>query len=294
MKKKKAVIAKLSLRGKHKRASAGAASAKPAVEPMSPRVMSRQYKVLAEGDRLSELKVNTPGLIYYFVRRFKDQAGSPYPISTIIWSRDGANLKRQVLDDMNMRLITVDEMKEFVEWVFKNKPQEKWDLGMFHLFYKDWIKNKIKGDGRKFTEAREQKASGEHTKAARRLEEKQFIDFLVEGFSDDLLNRRQYALALDWRARNLIAEQKFKIAKRQSAKYSSEVLKRLSDWRREIDDVVMSAPVDYRRLFVVELARNKEMTVGETLDRFYREGLKPLFSVEELAVKDLDEIPFSV
>lgn len=289
MKKKNTVMAKPSRRGKH-----GKPTVVSRAEPMSPRVMSHQYKVLVEGDRLSELKVNTPSLIYYFVRRFKELTKAPYPISTIVWKHDGANLKKHVLDDMNMRLITVDEMKEFAEWVFKNKPQEKWEIGNIRLFYLDWIGKKIKGDGQRFTAVREQKASAEHTKAARRLEEKQFLEFVVEGFADDKLTKRRYALALDWRTRNLTADEKFSIAKRNSARYSTEVLKRLSDWRREIDDLVMSAPIDYRRLFVVELARYKKKTVGETLDYFYREGLKPLFSEEELAVKDLDEIPFSV
>jgi hypothetical protein len=257
--------------------------------------MKKEFMVLAEGDRMSELKVNVPGLIYYFVRRYEEKTRSRFPRDTIVWSKDGAQLKRTVLDDMVVHGLTAEEMKEFVDWVFAKKPEGKWHLEMLRYFYRDWIKLKTRGNGRRFADARDQQAGDEHTRAARRLEEKQFLDFLVEGYFDHKLTRRMYALALNWRARNATAEEKMKISQRHAAEYSDEVRSRLMKWMLEIDEAAMvGKAIAYDRLYIVELARQKEMTVGETLDYFFRDEQKSLFSGEELTQKDLDEIGVGV
>lgn len=293
MKKKKAVMAKPSKRGKRGSAAPPVKDASHA--EVSPKTMHHQFKVLVEGDRLSELKVNVPSLIYYFGRKYADNTGGWFPMSTIVWSKDGALLKRTVLDDMNMHGITVEEMKEFVDWIFVKKPKDKWKLEMIRFLYRDWIAVKTQGQKARFAEARDQKASEEHTRAARRLEEKQFLEFVVEGYSDHKLTRRRYALALNWRARNMSPEDRLKISQRQIAEYSDEMLLKLARWRNEIEEAEMTRPIAYNRLYLVELARYKEMTIKSTIEYFFmREDLKSLFSEEELVIKTLDEIPFSV
>jgi hypothetical protein len=284
--KRKAVMAKPTTKGRYQRPSEEVASAA--------KTMHHQFKVLVEGDRLSELKVNTPGLIYYFGRRYAEKTGGWFPMSTIVWTKDGSQLKRTILDDMNMHGITVEEMKEFVDWIFEEKPRAKWKLEMIRFFYRDWIAIKTKGQKARFAEARDQKASEEHTKAGRRLEEKQFLEFVVEGYSDHKLTRRRYALALNWRARHLSPEDRLKISQRQIAEYSEDMLLKLARWRNEIEEIEITRPVAYNRLYVVELARYRETTVKNALEYFFREDLKPLFSEEELNTKTLDEIPFDV
>jgi hypothetical protein len=204
-----------------------------------------------------------------------------------VWTKDGSQLKRTVVDDMVMHGITVDEMKEFVDWIFVNKPPTRWNLEMMRFFYKDWINIKAKGDKHRFADAREQQASSEITMAARRLEEKQFLDFVTEGYFDDCLTKGCYALALDWRARYADVTILSEIEERYKS-FAPHDLKRLGEWRAEIKSADKRGAVNYKRLFVVEMARQKELTVGETLAYFYRDELKPLFNEEELVCKGLD------
>jgi len=190
--------------------------------------------------------------------------------------------------------MTVEDMKEFVDWVFKNKPESKWIINFLRPFYTDWYGVKTKGNGRRFAEARAQAESSEETQAARRLEEKQFIEYIGEGYFDHRLTKRQYALGLNWRARNQTPEMRTKIRSKNASDHPAVDIARLARWREEIEAAEMTAPIAYQKLFMVELARYKRMTVAEALTYFYRDELRPLFTAEELAMKGLDGIEFSV
>lgn len=212
------------------------------------------------------LKLNASSLIRYFTNVLKEKTGVSHRSDSSDYALQGSALKRKVIDTFVLNGWTVDDMTEFVHWVFDNKPREKWSINMLSYFINDWVL--VRKD--------EKKAETETD----RSEEGQFLLYLGEGYFDSDLTKLQYWTGLMWRWKNRSPIELEKVRVRQEKLYSPDTIHRLREWETELRTVKF----DPLRQFYFELAANREKTVIETLKEFGRENYRSLFTDDELEI----------
>lgn len=218
--------------------------------------------------RTGYLKLNTNSLIRYFMTVLKEKTGverrpeSDYAIY-------GPTLKRRVIDTFVLNGWTVDDMTEFVHWIFDNKPSEKWNLNMLQHFINDWVRAR-----------REAEAEKREDRAVDRSEEEQFLLYLGEGYFDSELTKLQYWTGLKWRWKNYSPVELARIETRHQKSYRPETIQRLQEWESDL----RRTDFDPIRQFYLELAANQEKTVLDTLTTFDRLNYKDLYTEHELNI----------
>ena len=181
----------------------------------------------------------------------------------------GASLKTSVVDVFILNNLNEDDMVEFVNWVFENKPREKWTFGFLKKFLMDWM---IKKSGRK--------SFSKPSAAPNRSEENQFLLYLGEGYFDSELTKYQYWVGTRWRKKNLSLARLEEINTRQRRTYSEETLDRLRAW----DEELKSANFDPMRQFYLELAASRSKSIRATLEEFGRQEFFGKFLPSELDI----------
>jgi len=196
----------------------------------------------------------------------KEKTGVNHQSDSSDYALYGSALKRKVIDTFVLNGWTVEDMTEFVHWVFDNKPREKWSINMLSYFINDWV----------LVRRTEKKTETEID----RLEEEQFLLYLGEGYFDSELTQLQYWTGLMWRWKNRSPVELEKIRVRQEKSYSQDTLLRLREWETEL----RAAKFDPLRQFYFELSANREKTVIDTLKEFGRENYRVLFTDDELKI----------
>jgi hypothetical protein len=229
-----------------------------------------------------ELKMNVKDFIYWFNYRWTERTGEPYPIKQLNWDGVGNKVKRYVLDELTERGFGVEEMKEFINWVFETKPERHWDFKKWVLvkeFFTDWIRQRaIKNVQRKVLE--------ERTIATRRKEEEQFLKMIVEGYFDNQLPRDQVWIGMRFRQKNWPEEQRRKLELWQRKEFSRPELEKLGRWKAELEAFMPT--FDAQRQFYIEMSKSKGQKLVELLHELRREKLYSRFTKEELEREEWD------
>ena len=246
----------------------------------------KEYTVMATPtEHLTALKLNVPSLLYYFSFKFSQKTGGPYPMRSINWAKMGLELKRGVLDELIFRQWGVNEMKAFIDYVFAKKPKEKWAPNMLKFFLPDWLTSLpiVKQSG-----VNAGVDNSIETLRTRRLEEKQLLEYIGQGYFDTDLTKLQYWLGRHWRLRHLT---KTALEKLEARKFRLDpvAVQRLEQWDAEMPSKERFLA---RRAFCVELARTaQKSTIREALAYFKRQEWEGEFTPEELDNSVLDNIP---
>lgn len=204
-------------------------------------------------------------LIRYFLSSYKERTGQKSMLDRDDTKAMSEFLKRRVIDKLVLRGLEVKDMTDFVDWVFENRPPEKWQPRMLGYFIQDWM---ILRD-----------AKPRPSTEIDRTEEDQLLKYLGEGYFDSDLTKHQYWTGLVWRYRTLTPDEIEKIRDRQARTYGYETLNRLGEWENELRS---TRDFDAARQFYLELAASRERTVAETLVDFDHPQYRALFTEDEL------------
>lgn len=227
---------------------------------------------IGEWKKVKKLEMTAPSVIYYFNYKYFNETGTLYPIKNENWHKLGNEIKKHVLDEMIIRGFGIEEVQEFIDWVFSLRPSKwKFDLMRYHIA--DWIKTRA---------IKQKKSIGSLDERLRtkRQEEEQLAKYFGEGYFDDLLTQTQYFLGLAWRIKHLSQEERDKIGAWQEKNFTADVLQRLQGYRVKYS--IIQDGFNAKRWFYVELAKKRDENLKHLLNEFGRTKLYSLYTTEEL------------
>lgn len=221
--------------------------------------------------KAKKMELSVPGVVYYFNYKYFNETGEFYPIKQMNWHNVGNIIKKHILDEWTERGFGVEELKEFIDWVFTNKKPEHWSIKALKHQVSDWIKQRA-------VKQRKVKGVLAENVRAKRLEEEQFAKYLGEGYFDNQLTKMQYWLGLVWRKKYVTGDKLVELKKWQEANFSPEDIGQLLEWRKEWRE----APFDAKKQFYIELCKVKKTKLESLLYEFGRGEYYRLYTTEEL------------
>lgn len=240
------------------------------------RLLMNELDMKVEKDEFTWFKVRKLALtardfIYYFRYCYYQETKQPYSMKNENFQRLGQNIKSNIIDELILRGYGIEEMKEFIEWIFKIQDPVKWNLHLTVKFIHKWLKQKT------IQQYKSRVALPEEIQAKRK-EEEQFAKYLGEGYFDAQLTKRQYCLGLLWRKKHLTEQQRKDIKQWQKENYDPETRAKLKEWRQGFNE----DEFDAKKTFFIELARSRGQRLIEMLREFHREKAYQMYSSQEL------------